>query len=130
VNNIVSVFPLSGIDKACIINVEVNMDDKKPEIREKKIRLVWGPNENTPVSYANHIQVSHAGETEFHITFGHLSPPLTVGLEEDELPDQVFIKPLITIVTSPDVMRAFVKVLSDNLKNFENKIQDRKEDED
>jgi hypothetical protein len=104
------------------------MAEKKPELKEKRIRLVWGSNENTPVAYANHIQVSHAGETEFHITFGHLSPPLTVGLEEDELPEKVFIKPLITIVSSPDVMRAFVQVLKDNLEAFDEKDQAKKEE--
>lgn len=93
---------------------------------EKKIRLVWGSNETTPVLYANHIQVSHAGETEFHITFGHLPAPLTHGLSEDELPEKLSIKPLVTIVSSPDVMRAFVQVLKDNMEIFEKKIQEKR----
>jgi hypothetical protein len=101
-------------------------EQKEPE-KEKMVRVVWGSNENTPVLYANHIQVSHAGETEFHITFGHLSPPLTLGLEEHELPDKLTVKPLTTIVTSPDVMRAFVAVLAGNLEVFEKRIQEREE---
>ena len=104
------------------------MAEKKPEKREKKIRLIWGSNDDTPVLYANHIQVSHSGGTEFHITFGHLSPPLTVGLDENELPTELTIKPLMTIVSSPDVMKAFVQVLSDNFKNFEKKDQAKKEE--
>lgn len=93
---------------------------KMPE-NEKLIRIVWGSNENIPTQYANQLQVSHAGGTEFHITFGHLVPPLTIGLEESELPDKVTIKPLTTIVASPDVMRAFVKILVENLENFDKK---------
>lgn len=99
-------------------------EQKEPE-KEKTVRVVWGSNENTPVLYANHIQVSHAGETEFHITFGHLNPPLTVGLEEYELPEELTVKPLVTIVTSPDVMRAIVRVLVDNLENFEKRRSER-----
>lgn len=94
-------------------------DNEKPEIKEKPIRLVWGSPEELPALYANHIQVSHAGGTEFHIVFGHAAPPLTVGLLEDELPDKVVIKPVSEIVVSPDVMKAFVRVLADNLESFE-----------
>lgn len=89
--------------------------------KEKMLRIVWGSNENTPVQYANHIQVTFAGGTEFHITFGHLNPPLTVGLDESELPEKITIKPLTTIVTSPEVMKAFVEVLKSNLAQFENR---------
>ena len=97
-------------------------EQEKPE-KEKMVRVVWGSNENTPVLYANHIQVTHAGGTEFHVTFGHLSPPLTFGLDESEIPDKVIVKPLTTIVTSPDVMRAFVDVLKGNLAQFDARLQ-------
>jgi hypothetical protein len=88
------------------------------EEKEKTLRVVWGSNENTPVLYANHMQVSHAGGTEFHVTFGHLTPPLTMGLGEHELPEKLSVKPLVTIVASPDVMEAFVAVLTSNLEDF------------
>jgi hypothetical protein len=104
------------------------MAEKKEPEKEKTVRIVWGSNESTPALYANHIQVSHAGETEFHITFGHLSPPLTFGLEEHELPEQLTVKPLVAIVTSPDVMKAFVRVLTDNLENFEKRKSEREQE--
>jgi hypothetical protein len=104
------------------------MADQETPKKEKMLRVVWGTNENTPVLYANNIQVSHAGGTEFHITFGHLSPPLTLGLEESELPDKVVIKPLTTIVTSPAVMRAFVEVLKGNLAQFEARLKESEEE--
>lgn len=99
------------------------MADKKDNNQRKAIRIVWGSDENLPALYANHLSVSHAGGTEFHIVFGHLSPPLTMGFEEDELPDVVKIKPVATIVVSPAVMKAFLTVLNDNFKNFENLLE-------
>jgi len=101
-------------------------EQKNPE-KEKKVRVVWGSNETTPVLYANHIQVTHAGGTEYHITFGHLNPPLTFGLDESEIPNELVVKPIITIVASPDVMRAFVEVLKGNVAQFEARTKEREE---
>jgi len=93
--------------------------------QEKAIRIVWGSEEKSEPVYANQIFVSHAGGTEFNIVFGQLSPPLTVGLKESELPDHLEIKPVAHIITSPDVMRAFVRVLVDNLETFEKRLQNK-----
>lgn len=103
---------------------------EEKKIEERKIRLIWDNADAIPSYYANHMQVSFGGGTEFHITFGHLSPPLTVGLEEHELPEELKIKPAVEIVASPDVMRAFVKVLVDNLENFEKKMSEREKEND
>lgn len=99
------------------------MAEQEKPTKEKMLRIAWGSNENTPVQYANHILVTYAGGTEFHITFGHLNPPLTLGMDESELPEIVTIKPLTTIVTSPEVMKAFVEVLKGNLAQFEKNYQ-------
>ncbi len=101
---------------------------EKPEFKEKPVRILWSSDEDLPALYSNQLYVSHAGETEFHLVFGHLSPPLTAGLEESELPDAVNIKPVAKLVMSPDVMKAFVQILVDNLKKFEEK-QKGKENE-
>lgn len=92
---------------------------EEQESKEKKIRVVWGSDEELPALYANHLYVSHTGGTEFHIIFGHLSPPLTAGLDENELPESLKVKPVAKIVVSPEVMRAFVKLLHDNYEKFE-----------
>jgi hypothetical protein len=81
------------------------MATEKPE--EKVIRLVWGNTDDIPSYYANHIQISFGGETEFHITFGH------------------FIKPSVEIVASPDVMRAFVRIFESSLEKFEKRQAER-----
>jgi hypothetical protein len=103
---------------------------EKKKIEERKIRLIWDNADDTPSYYANHMQVSFGGGTEFHITFGHLSPPLTFGLEEHELPEEIKIKPSVEIVASPDVMRAFVKVLVGNLENYEKSMLEREKEND
>ena len=87
----------------------------------KQIKVVWGSDDELPALYANHFYVSHAGEIEFHVVFGHLSPPLTAGLDESELPDSIKIKPVSKIVMGPDAMRAFVAILNDNLAKYEEK---------
>lgn len=93
------------------------------KIEDKRIRIIWDTNENIPVLYANHLYVSNAGDTEFNLVFGHLSPPLTMGLDESELPDTVKIRPVANIVVSPDAMKAFVRLLSDNLAAFEDRLK-------
>ena len=95
-------------------------DKKKPEIKEKAIRLIWDSPEGLP-AYANQIQVTHAGGNDFHIYFGYVAPPLTHGLKEEieEMPDKLSIKPLTNIVITPDMMRAIVQVLSDNLDKYD-----------
>ena len=48
-------------------------------------------------------------------TFHHLLPQ---AFDEKELPESVKIKPVAKIVVSPEVMRAFIKVLHDNYEKF------------
>jgi hypothetical protein len=100
------------------------MAEQDKPVSEKVVRLVWGPTEDVPVQYANHMSISFAGGTEFHLTFGYLPPPLA-GLEADEIPDRLTIKPLVTIVSSPDVMRAFIQVLNGNLETFDKMLAEK-----
>lgn len=97
------------------------------EIKEKAIRLIWETNETLPFAYANHIYVSHAGEKEFHIFFGHVAPPLTIGLTEEELPDSVSITPVAKIIVTPEVMSDFLDVLNKNFRSFAEKESASKE---
>jgi hypothetical protein len=89
---------------------------------EKPIRLVWDSPEDVPVTYSNHLQVTHAGGNEFTIFFGYLTPLLTHGLTEEEiagLPDTMHIEPLTQIVVTPEFMKQIVEVFSKNLANYE-----------
>ena len=100
------------------------MAEQKKHEPEKEVRIKWGSPDDSPAYYANHMSVSFAGGTEFHITFGHLSPPFA-GMAENEIPNELTIKPLMTIVTSPDVMRAFVQVLNGSLESFDKMVAER-----
>ena len=104
--------------------------DEETTSKEKGIRVVWGSDEDLPVIYANQLYISHGGETEFHLLFGHLSPPLTVGLTEDELPDMIKVKPVAKIVLAPKVMRGFVDALNINLEKFDKKTREHGNDSD
>jgi hypothetical protein len=101
-------------------------EKKNPKPKEKPIRIIWDPGDDLPVLYANQLFVSHAGDTEFHLVFGHLFPPLTMGLEEAELPDRVRIKPVAKIVISPEAMKAFSEVLVKNYQIYAKNHKDNK----
>jgi hypothetical protein len=100
----------------------------KTEPKEKKIRILWGSDEDIPALYANHLLVSFAGGSEFHLIFGHLSPPLLLGREESELPDSVKIKPVAKIVISPAGMKQFIEALNKNYAKYESQ-QERSEND-
>lgn len=98
------------------------MATNKPSISKpmgKIVRLTWGPGEDLPTLYANHMIVTHGGESEFHIVFGHLTPPLIVPESPDDIPDTLTIKPVAKIVVTPDNMKKFIKAMISNLENFE-----------
>jgi len=88
---------------------------------EKEVRIIWDQGDDLPVNYANHFYVTHQGGAEFHLTFGHLIPPLTIGMKKSELPDILKISPVSRIVLSPDAIRVLIEVLQNNLAKFEAK---------
>lgn len=94
---------------------------------EKKIRILWGTDENVPALYANQLYISHAGGTEFQLIFGFLPAPIVFGLEADEIPDKINVQQMARIVISPDVMKAFVKAMDENLQNYEESMKKENE---
>ena len=91
------------------------------EIKEKMIRMKWGNPDDLPPIYANHVYVTHSGENEFHLVFGYFMPPLAVGLEENELPDSVEIKPVARMILSPEFMGKFLEVINENYSKYSEK---------
>jgi hypothetical protein len=96
------------------------------ELKEKIVPIIWGSADDLSALYANHFYVTHAGEIEFHIIFGHLTPPLTIGMTEDQLPSSIKIKPVAKVVLTPEAMKAFVQLLNDNLEKYEVKQKEEK----
>ncbi len=99
------------------------MKDNNKEYNEKKIRVIWDSDNDIPAIYANQLIISHAGLTEFHLVFGHLSPPLSIGLLEDELPEVIKISPVAKIVVSPDTMKKIVDAMKKNLEGYSDEIE-------
>lgn len=93
------------------------MPEKKEREEGKIIKLKWGSAEALPALYANHLYVSHGGEHEFYLIFGHLSPP--IGFSDEDMPNELEITPINKVVLSPEAMRNFVKAMSENLKRYE-----------
>jgi len=90
---------------------------KEAKLEGKVVSLVWSSADDLPALYSNHILVTHGGESEFHIIFGHLTPPLAVVPED--IPDVFMIKPVAKIVVTPQTMKKFLDVMSRNLEKFE-----------
>lgn len=97
------------------------------EIKEKMIRIKWGNPDNIPPIYANQLYVTHGGDSDFHLIFGYFTPPLTVGLEESELPEKIEINPVAKLVISPEFMGKLVDAVNENYSKYKNKK--RKNDE-
>lgn len=91
------------------------------KLEGKVVRLIWDSSDGLPTLYSNHLIVTHGGESEFHIIFGHLTPPLILAASEDELPDHLVIKPVAKIVVTPQTMKKFIDAMAKNLKGFEEK---------
>ena len=99
-------------------------DKDKLILEEKEIRIIWDQGDDLPVQYSNHFYVSHQGGAEFHLTFGHMIPPLTIGMSEQELPEILKIKPVSKLVLSPEAMGVLIDVLQKNLDRLIAKKED------
>lgn len=84
----------------------------------KVVQLIWDSADDLDVLYANQMLVTH-GESEFHLIFGHLNPPM--ALSPQELPDEAHIKPIANIVVTPKFIRKVINALTKNLERFESK---------
>lgn len=93
---------------------------KKEKLEEGKvIRLVWGSSDNLPTLSSNHLFISHGSGNEFHLIFGHLTPP--VGFSPEEYPDQLEVEPIAKMVISPETMEKFVEAMGINLERYKKK---------
>lgn len=99
-------------------------DKNKLNLEEKEIRIIWAQGDDVPVQYSNHFYVSHQGGAEFHLTFGHMIPPLTIGMTEQELPEILKINPVSKLVLSTEAMKVLIDVLQKNLDRFIAKKED------
>ena len=84
----------------------------------KVVKLIWPPAEELHGLYANQMLVAH-GEGEFHLIFGQLTPPF--AMSQEEIPDQVTIKPIAKIVVTPQFLRKIISTLIKNIERFESK---------
>jgi len=103
------------------MNENQEQEKEKHSVSEKKVRVIWDQAEDLPVQYANNFYVTHQGGAEFHLTFGHLIPPLTLGMVESELPEILKITPVSKIVLSPDAIEVLIEILQSNLAKFQGK---------
>jgi len=97
--------------------------EEKPNLEKiREVKIVWGDADDLPALFANHLAVSHMGVTEFNLVFGYLSPPLIPGLNKEELPETIKIKPVARLVITPEAMKDFLKALNDNFERYEKTV--------
>ncbi len=95
--------------------------EKPKEVKHegKLVRLIWSSADDLPAIYANHVFITHAGESEFHLIFGYLTPPLVMPESSNEIPDSLVIKSIVKIVIAHQTMKKFVEAMVKNLEAFE-----------
>jgi hypothetical protein len=107
------------------------MAKKRPtraQLEGKVVRLVWASADDLPALYSNHLLVTHGGESEFHIIFGHLTPPLILAESSKDIPDEFIIRPIAKIVITPQSMRKFIDAMTKNLERFEERTKEDNND--
>ena len=75
------------------------------------LKIGWGAFDGLETIYANQLIVQRSAG-EIYLVFGELVPPV-FGLED--MPDRVLVKPKVRFAISPDNLRAFARVLTDQL---------------
>lgn len=91
-------------------------DEKKS--KQKQVRVLW--EDATEYKYANNLFIAQNGE-EFCLVFGHLAPPNTTNRTVEEIADTVYVKPVASLVISPNSLEAFIKLLNDQFNDFNKK---------
>jgi hypothetical protein len=91
--------------------------------RGKAVKLLWLDLEAEEIVFANQLLVQHHG-TEFILSFGQFTPPPLVGSDEDkrqmlESIDFLPIRPVARIGLTAQRMTEFVRVMQENLSNYE-----------
>ncbi len=87
-------------------------------MEEKGIPVLWNKDDSLDTYYVNNMFVSHS-TGEFYVVFGELSP--IVRNENMELPESVYVKPLVRLVISPDNLKEFLDILNTNFQKYEDK---------
>ena len=87
------------------------------EKRQKKLKVVWEPEDLDSYRYANNLAITQA-EDEFHLIFGLLVPPNTANMKYEDFPDTASVKPVSCLVVSPKNLEAFIRVLNDYYDKF------------
>jgi hypothetical protein len=105
--------------------MEVNMEKETPSGDMKQIKIKWGSADDLPALYSNHLFISHGGQQEFYLVFGHLDPP--IGFSDKDFPDELEIKPMAKIVISPEAMESFVRAMNENLRKYKEKKREDNE---
>lgn len=102
------------------------MPENKRKEKQLRIRRT-NPQSISPV-FANDFLVTHSPQG-FFLTFSMIEPPAILSEEDWELTDKVEAKAVAKIVVPPAFLSRILKVMEDNLRKYEDKGLDRKEDQ-
>ncbi len=93
------------------------------ETQGKSVRLLWVDLETEQIAFANQLLVQHHG-SEFILSFGQFAPPALVGTEDEkrqllESIEFIPVLPVARIGLTAQRMTEFVRVMQENLSNYE-----------
>lgn len=99
----------------------------EPAHPARGLRVAWGSTDDTPVVFANQVSVVQPGNGEVFLTFGTLAPP--AFFDPDQLPDVLYVKPILRIAMLPRSYRAMVETLKQSLEDFDESARTRDDKE-
>ncbi len=77
--------------------------------------LKWDKEKDVETRFVNHLHISHS-ENVFYLTFGEL--PFPIINQGEKFPKELKIIPKTRIAVTPNDMKLFCKVIKENLDNF------------
>jgi hypothetical protein len=95
--------------------------------QEIQVPIVWVGVEDTPVYASNQMLIQFSAANEFILTFGHLTPPVTLGTpeqqrEQAEMISFVPVRPVARVGFNRQRLQELITVLQDNLRNHDDRF--------
>lgn len=87
------------------------------------IPIKWEGVEESPLIFANSLLVQHT-DHEFIITFAQIHPPITLGLQEEEIAkiESVSARAAVRIVLPPTRLQELIRILNENYQKYLDRI--------
>jgi len=89
----------------------------------KIVRLRWASADELETVYVNHVFISHHGP-EFYLVFAEADLPMALSPEDLEGVDEIWIRPKVKLVLTPEAMISMSEAIRRNVQRFQEKLEE------